>query len=124
MINIDDITLKAIHDYKEYQINQNKTINDSYFIFITDKGNLYNSTNLISWLKTIYNHCPEDLPRLTNHNFRKTHASLLLQSGVSVKYIQKRLGHKDIKTTLNIYTHLTSDMESLNLQEFMDYLKF
>lgn len=123
-INIDDTTKQAINDYRTYQIEQGKLIKDSSFIFTTKKGTLYSSANLISWLNTIYRHCPNSLPRLTNHNFRKTHASLLLQSGVNIKYIQKRLGHKDIKTTLNIYTHLTSDMDNTNLQGFMDYLNF
>lgn len=42
---------------------------------------------------------------------RHTHATILLEAGVNVKEVQHRLGHKDIQTTLNIYTHLTKKME-------------
>lgn len=45
------------------------------------------------------------------HSMRHTHATILLEAGVNVKEVQHRLGHKDIQTTLNIYTHLTKKME-------------
>lgn len=40
------------------------------------------------------------------HDLRHSCASLLYGSGVSIKDIQEWLGHSDISTTLNIYTHL------------------
>ena len=40
------------------------------------------------------------------HDFRHSHASLLIHSGINILAISKRLGHEDIKTTLNIYAHL------------------
>lgn len=45
------------------------------------------------------------------HSMRHTHATILLEAGVNPKEVQHRLGHKDIQTTLNIYTHLTKKME-------------
>ncbi|WP_376717077.1 tyrosine-type recombinase/integrase [Enterococcus dongliensis] len=36
-----------------------------------------------------------------------THASLLFESGASVKDVQVKLGHADIQITTNIYTHVT-----------------
>src|SRR5690606_24824730 len=47
-----------------------------------------------------------DLPRITVHGFRHTHASHLCEAGVSIKAAQERLGHKDIQTTMNVYTHV------------------
>ena len=40
------------------------------------------------------------------HDFRHTHASLLISEGVSIVAVAKRLGHKDITQTLNTYSHL------------------
>lgn len=51
-----------------------------------------------------------DFP-FTFHMLRHTHASMLLASGISMKAIQLRLGHSDIKTTMNVYAHLTEDLE-------------
>jgi ATP-dependent helicase/nuclease subunit A len=49
--------------------------------------------------------------RFSFHRLRHTHASLLLASGVSMKAIQLRLGHAKITTTMDVYAHLTEDLE-------------
>lgn len=47
---------------------------------------------------------------VTFHAFRHTHATRLLEQGVNVKLIQQRLGHSNITTTLDIYSHVTQNM--------------
>ena len=46
------------------------------------------------------------------HDLRHTHATLSLQSGANIKAIQARLGHSRIETTLNIYSHVTDELEN------------
>lgn len=43
------------------------------------------------------------------HLLRHTHATELIRSGMDMSYVQKRLGHSDIQTTVNTYVHLTND---------------
>jgi len=43
------------------------------------------------------------------HALRHTFASRMIESGESIKVVQELLGHKDVQTTLNIYTHVLSD---------------
>ena len=45
------------------------------------------------------------------HTLRHTHATILIESGANIKAVQTRLGHKNIRTTLNVYTHTTKAME-------------
>lgn len=45
------------------------------------------------------------------HSLRHTHATKLIEGGANIKAVQTRLGHKDISTTLQIYSHTTKDME-------------
>ncbi|MSS43658.1 site-specific integrase [Anaerosalibacter bizertensis] len=45
------------------------------------------------------------------HDLRHTNASFLLSLGVDFKTIQERLGHSDINTTLNIYSHVSMEMQ-------------
>ena len=40
------------------------------------------------------------------HDLRHTFASLLIQQGANVKYIQQQLGHGSISITLDVYSHL------------------
>lgn len=47
-----------------------------------------------------------NVPKIRVHDLRHSHALLLIKQGVNFKVIQQRLGHKDIQTTLNTYSHL------------------
>ncbi|UUM61162.1 site-specific integrase [Streptococcus suis] len=51
------------------------------------------------------------IPRFTLHAFRHTHASLLLNAGISYKELQYRLGHSTLAMTMDIYSHLSKDKE-------------
>lgn len=43
------------------------------------------------------------LPRIVLHEIRHSHATILLRSGVPVHVVSKRLGHRDVTITLNVY---------------------
>jgi site-specific recombinase XerD len=46
---------------------------------------------------------------ITAHQLRHAYASYILyDSNIDVKTAQKLLGHSDVETTMNIYTHLTN----------------
>lgn len=46
------------------------------------------------------------LPHIRVHDFRHTHASLLINEGISIQEVARRLGHADVKMTWNTYGHL------------------
>lgn len=47
-----------------------------------------------------------DLPKIRFHDLRHSAASLLINSGFNLKEVQEWLGHSNIATTGNIYSHL------------------
>lgn len=47
-----------------------------------------------------------NLPQCRFHDLRHLCASIMLKQGINVKVAQERLGHADISTTLNIYSHV------------------
>ena len=55
------------------------------------------------------------------HAFRHTHATLLLEAGVSEIYVAKRLGHKDTKELSRTYGHITNKIQSDELAKFSAY---
>ena len=50
-----------------------------------------------------------ELPRITFHSLRHTHATVLLREEVPVHVVAKRLGHKDPSVTLNVYADAIPD---------------
>ena len=53
-----------------------------------------------------------DLPRITFHDLRHTHATLMLGAGVHPKVVQERLGHASIQITLDTYSHVMPGMQA------------
>ncbi|UVI92165.1 site-specific integrase [Staphylococcus aureus] len=55
-------------------------------------------------------YCTElGIKKITSHALRHTHCSYLLAKGVSIYYISKRLGHKSISITTEVYSHLLEE---------------
>ena len=52
-----------------------------------------------------------DLPRLTLHGLRHSHATALLAAGVPVKVVSERLGHATIAMTMDTYAHVLPAMD-------------
>ena len=47
-----------------------------------------------------------EVPRIRFHDMRHTFASMLIEQGENIKYIQSQLGHSSPTVTLNVYAHL------------------
>jgi len=47
-----------------------------------------------------------NLPRIRFHDLRHTYASLLIEQGENIKYVQSQLGHSNPTVTWNVYAHL------------------
>lgn len=58
------------------------------------------------------------VPRLTFHELRHTHATLLLRESVPVHVVAKRLGHKDPSVTLNVYADAIPDDDGRAVDTF------
>ena len=65
-----------------------------------------------------------NLKRIKIHGFRHTHCSLLFESGVTIQEVQERLGHSDIKVTMNIYAHVTEKQKEEVGKKFAKYVNF
>ncbi|TKI66594.1 hypothetical protein FC752_04190 [Lysinibacillus varians] len=73
------------------------------------------------WLYQIFKKF--DLPKISTHGLRHTHCSLLFEAGARIKEVQERLRHTDVKTTIDIYTHVTKKTKANTMNKFEAYLK-
>lgn len=62
------------------------------------------------------------LPHIRLHDLRHASATLMIEHGVDIKTVQARLGHADISTTLNIYSHTTEKMNRAAADKMDDIL--
>lgn len=58
------------------------------------------------------------------HDFRDTHATRLIEAGSDIKAVSKRLGHRNIDTTYDIYVRVTEKMESETANKFEEICKY
>jgi integrase len=82
--------------------------NNLDLIFPNEAGNHINNKNM---LRRHYRPALKaaGFPPLRFHDLRHTYASLLIEQGENIKYIQAQLGHSSPTVTLNVYAHLMKD---------------
>lgn len=79
-------------------------------------GKVYNTTvnDILS------RHCKRlNLPEISIHGLRHTHASLLLFAGVSIASVARRLGHASMTTTQKTYLHIIQELENQDVDLVM-----
>ena len=107
----EENTILALASYLECR---NKIITSSELIFL----NKYNRPLTTQDVRNVVTKCVSLAAigkNITPHSFRHTFASLLLEEGVDIKYIQEFLGHSTIVTT-QIYLHTTAEKKRMLLE--------
>ena len=100
------------------------------FVFLNRFGGLHTQGTLNKVYKRIIRDCNDAeflksenpsvlLPNFSSHTLRHTFATRLCESGMNMKLIQDILGHSDISTTMDIYTHVTKDTKTLE-RDYME----
>lgn len=125
-IELDDFLLELLRKEKAKQESDKLNYDEYYtYYYIDDKGRIteektaaplnlvtvYENGKFISPRTTMHTssviHYDLGYPDFDFHSLRHTHCTMLLENGANPKYVQMRLGHKNINVTMNIYNHLT-----------------
>lgn len=88
-------------------------------IFVPHNKRVFNSTVNGFLEKYCYK---LDIPTISVHGLRHTHASLLLYEGVSVASVAKRLGHANTTTTQETYIHIIEELENKDNDKVLHHL--
>lgn len=93
------------------------------YCFVNDRGEVLHPDSINTWLSDFSKR--HNLPHIHPHKFRHTQASILYYAGLDPVTISNRLGHSDVSTTQNIYSHLLkgADHKASSVMEKLLYDK-
>lgn len=83
------------------------------------KGRIFNST-VNNRLQVLCKNA--EIPSISIHGLRHTHASLLLFADVSIATVARRLGHSSMSTTQETYLHIIQELENQDNDKIMRHL--
>lgn len=125
-IKMDEASMVIIKEWKKrqqqaYLMLGYNTLQKNQLVFSNTKNTFIQPTKTNDWLKSIIN--KNSLPAISTHGFRHTHCSLMFEAGAKIKSVQDRLGHSDVKTTMDVYAHVTAVAKEDAIQKFEAYIK-
>ncbi|WP_400243236.1 tyrosine-type recombinase/integrase [Niallia sp. JL1B1071] len=124
-IKLDPETVDFLKKWRTEQDNifSAKKINTKtkqQLVFSNTFNVLQDPNKTVQWLSSFIK--KHQLEPITTHGLRHTHCSLLFEAGASIKEVQYRLGHNDVKTTLEIYAHVTRKAKAGTIDKFTAFL--
>lgn len=110
-ISLDSVTVDYLNRLRSEQ-EQDEYYSDDWFIFYGPKQMATTPIDKVKE-KAIKD---AGLPYIRIHDFRHSHASYLINKGVNMYTVSRRLGHSSIQMTIDRYTHLLPDAQDEVIQ--------
>lgn len=122
-ISLDDSTVQILKDWK---LKQKKLffkygVKPTNIVITNTKGGYFDFAHFRDELRYFLG--KHKLKQFSVHSLRHTHASLLFEAGIEPKTISDRLGHSNIQTTLDMYTHLNDRQRSDVADRLLKFLE-
>lgn len=118
-INVIHVSKELMALYFDYYMEEYGEV-DSDYVFVNLWSGVVGSPITYTTVSALFKKISTKIGHpVTPHMLRHTHATELLRDKWDLAYIQKRLGHKDIQTTMNTYTHLTEADMKKHYQEYL-----
>ncbi|MBA2876378.1 integrase [Anoxybacillus caldiproteolyticus] len=123
-ISISQHVVNVLKKHKQKQEFQKEKLwrqyEDNNLIVCTDDGKPLDPRNL---LRQFYRLIEEaNVPRISFHDLRHTHATILMQQGENPKVVSERLGHSRVGITLDLYSHVSDDLQEQAAEKFENTL--
>ena len=88
------------------------------YVFLSNKGSHFNKSSVIHFINKYARKCKSIGRNIGSHSLRRTFASYLIKSGITVEKISKILGHASVRTTM-LYLFDISDMDFDEVRKVM-----
>ena len=120
-LKISRTAVLLLLDVQRWQERQKEALGDAWLdqdnrIFTREDGAPLFPDSITRWFTGFIKR--SGLPKVTVHSLRHTYASLMIADGVPLVNVSHSLGHAQVSTTSNIYSHVIASAEAKALQVF------
>ncbi len=106
--------------YTDYLVQELEKIISDY-VFVNFSGEKVGRPMVYSGVISLFRSLSKRVGfKVHPHMFRHTHATELIRSGMGMEWVQKRLGHQSVQTTVNTYSHLAPEDLRPQLESFFE----
>lgn len=122
-IMLDDETMKILQKWRAEQSRRIIYLGSpkNHSVFSNEYGERLVNSTILRWNKKIAE--KQGLKTIGLHGFRHTHASLCFEAGLTMQDVKDRLGHSNISTTMDIYTHVTKSRKEESIQQLAKFMR-
>ena len=106
------------HNIHFFLLRKNPPLLQNFIIVSAKPVDALNHDNATQWLSNFAK--KYGLPPIHPHKFRHTMASLLIYNGTDVLTVSKRLGHAQVSTTTDIYSHAIKEADERAAESIAD----
>ncbi len=121
-IKIPEESVALLRLWKAYQDSIEEQSGDQWhetgYVFTRDNGEAMFPDTVTKWMTSFSK--KYGLPPIHPHKFRHTLASLLIYNGTDILTVSKRLGHSQVSTTTNIYSHAIREADERAAESIAD----
>jgi len=124
-IKMDEKTMAILAEWKKrqkqdyFKLGYN-TLQPNQLLFSNRYNTFIHTSHPFTWISSVQT--KHNLKKISIHGLRHTHCSLMFEAGASLQEVQERLGHENVQTTMNIYTHVTKKAKEEAIQKFAMYM--
>lgn len=113
-VNIPSETVALLRHYRatraRLQLANGDRWHSTGYLFTQDNGEPMNPTSITAWLNKFSK--KHGLPHINPHAFRHSVASILIANGTDIVTVSKQLGHSQVSTTGDIYSHVIEEAKA------------
>ncbi len=112
-IALSDETVRILREHRARQLGQRLALGPAFqdddWVFPDAEGGLQPPYRVSDAFRRLV--ARTELGHVRFHDLRHTAATLMMQAGVPTKVVSTRLGHATAALTLDVYSHVTPDMQ-------------
>ena len=99
------------YEVLEYLKTNNKSTNDIDYVCVSKNGKIAGQRNITRTLNSMLVRGKCSVKKCGLHSLRHSFGSFLVSKGVDIATVSTLMGHEDITTTYNVYTHVLKQQQ-------------